>query len=65
MLSSSKWSPDLRLTNSSSIFKLSESFRITTSSKPGRTLILAAIDGRFEGAFAVADAVRATSKKKS
>ena len=53
----------MRLTNSSSIFKLPESFRITTSSKPGRTLILAAVDGRLEGAFAVADAVRATSKE--
>ena len=36
---------------------------MTTSSQPGRMLILAAIDGRLEGAFAVADAVYATSKE--
>jgi P-type Cu2+ transporter len=29
----------------------------------GRTVIMAAVDGRFEGAFAVADAVRPTSRK--
>lgn len=29
----------------------------------GRTVIMAAVDGRLEGAFAVADAVRPTSRK--
>ncbi|NOJ26943.1 MAG: ATPase P [Nitrososphaera sp.] len=37
--------------------------RATVLQGAGRTVILAAIDGRLEGAFAVADAVRPTSKE--